>query len=161
MLVLLLQQIRQAQLRVQQTEQALEAWAKPLEACKRLMSIPGVGTISATALVLKTNDPKRFRCGRHLAVWLGLVLKQSSSGDRQVLGGISKRSDGYVRMLLIHGARSLTTWRRKSWARLARLLMRQPTNVAAAAIDNKTARTAWAILARGREFQPIRRAVAA
>jgi transposase len=161
MLVLLLQQIREAQLRVRQTEQALEAWAKQSQACKRLMSIPGVGTISATALVLAMDDPKRFRSGRHFAAWLGLVPKQNSSGDRQVLGGISKRGDGYVRMLLIHGARSLTRWRRKSWTWLAGLLMRRPTNVAAVAIANKTARTAWAILARGREFQPIRTAVAA
>ena len=161
MLVLLLEQIREAQIRVRQTESALEAWSKQSDACKRLMSIPGVGLMSATALVLTMDDPKRFRSGRHFAAWLGLVPKQSSSGDRQVLGGISKRGDGYVRTLLIHGARSLTRWRRKSWGWLAGLLMRRPTNVAAVAIANKTARTAWAILASGRQFQPIRTAEAA
>jgi transposase len=161
MLVLLLQQIREAQIRVRQTEHALETWAKQSDACRRLMSIPGVGTISATALVLAMHDPTRFRSGRHFAAWLGLVPKQSSSGDRQVLGGISKRGDGYVRTLLIHGARSLTRWRRKSWQWLAELLMRRPTNVAAVAIANKTARTAWAILARGDQFKPMRGAEAA
>ena len=161
MLVLLLQQIREAQIRVRQTEHALETWAKQSDACRRLMSIPGVGIISATALVLAMHDPKRFRSGRHFAAWLGLVPKQSSSGDRQVLGGISKRGDGYVRTLLIHGARSLTRWRRKSWQWLAELLMRRPTNVAAVAIANKTARTAWAILARGDQFKPMRAAEAA
>ncbi len=161
MLVLLLEQICEAQLRVRKTEQALEAWAKQSDACRRLLSIPGVGIMSATALVLTMDDPKRFRSGRHFAAWLGLVPRQSSSGERQVLGGISKRGDGYVRTLLIHGARSLTRWHRESWGWLAGLLMRRPTNVAAVAIANKTARTAWAILARGRQFQPTRRAAAA
>ncbi len=160
MLILLLEQIREVQVRIRQTETALEAWAKKSDACRRLMSIPGVGTMSATALVLTIDNPKRFRSGRHFAAWLGLVPKQSSSGDRQVLGGISKRGDGYVRTLLIHGARSLTRWRRKSWQWLAGLLMRRPTNVAAVAIANKTARTAWAILARGRQFQSMRAAAA-
>jgi transposase len=161
MLILLLEQIREAQLRVRQTESALEVWAKRSDTCRRLMSIPGVGIMSATALVLAMDNPKRFRSGRHFAAWLGLVPKQSSSGDRQVLGGISKRGDGYVRMLLIHGARSLTRWRRESWPWLAGLLMRRPTNVAAVAIANKPARTAWAILARGRQFQPTMTAKAA
>jgi transposase len=125
------------------------------------MTIPGVGIMSATAIVLTMDDPKRFRSGRHFAAWLGLVPRQSSSGERQVLGGISKRGDGYVRTLLIHGARSLTRWRRESWKWLAGLLMRRPTNIAAVAIANKTARTAWAILAHGRQFQPTRRAEAA
>ena len=96
MLVLLLEQIREAQVRVRKTEYALEVWAKQSNACRRLMSIPGVGIMSATAFVLTMDDPKRFRSGRHFAAWLGLVPKQSSSGDRQVLGGISKRGDGYV-----------------------------------------------------------------
>jgi transposase len=159
MLILLLEQIREAQIR--QTETALEAWAKKSDACRRLMSIPGVGTMSATALVLTIDNPKRFRSGRHFAAWLGLVPKQSSSGDRQVLGGISKRGDSYVRTLLIHGARSLIRWRRKSWQWLAGLLMRRPTNVAAVAIANKTARSAWAILAYDREFQSTRTAAVA
>jgi transposase len=161
MLVLLLEQIREAELRVRKTEQALEAWAKQSDACRRLLAIPGVGIMSATALVLTMDDPKRFRSGRHFAAWLGLVPRQSSSGERQVLGGISKRGDGYVRTLLIHGARSLTRWHRESWGWLAGLLMRRPTNVAAVAIANKTARTAWALLARDRQFQPTRRAEAA
>ena len=161
MLLLLLEQIREAQLRIRKTEQALEAWAKQSDACRRLLAIPGVGIMSATALVLMMDDPKRFRSGRHFAAWLGLVPRQSSSGERQVLGGISKRGDGYVRTLLIHGARSLTRWHRESWGWLAGLLMRRPTNVAAVAIANKTARTAWAILARDHQFQPTRRAEAA
>jgi transposase len=153
MLILLLEQIREAQVRIAQTERVLDSWAKRSDACRRLMTIPGVGTMSATALVLAMHDPKRFRSGRHFAAWLGLVPKQSSSGDRQVLGGISKRGDGYVRTLLIHGARSLTRWRRQSWQWLATLMARRPANVAAVAIANKTARMAWALLARSDRFE--------
>jgi transposase len=94
MLVLILEQIREAQVRIAQVEHALEAWAKNSEACQRLMAIPGVGIMSATALVLAMADPSRFRSGRHFAAWLGLVPKQHSSGERERLGGISKRGDG-------------------------------------------------------------------
>jgi transposase len=153
MLALILEQIREAQVRIAQIERALEAWAKASEACRRLMAIPGVGTMSATALVLAMGDPSRFRSGRHFAAWLGLVPKQHSSGDRERLGGISKRGDGYVRTLLVHGARSITRWQRESWKWLAGLMARRPTNVAAVAIANKTARTAWALLARGADFE--------
>lgn len=152
MLILILEQMREAQVRIAHVERALESWAKNSEACRRLMAIPGVGTMSATALVLAIGDPSRFRSGRHFAAWLGLVPKQHSSGDRERLGGISKRGDGYVRTLLVHGARSITRWRRASWSWLAGLMARRPTNVAAVAIANKTARTAWALLAKDREF---------
>lgn len=153
MLVLILEQTREAQIRIAHVERALEAWANSSDACRRLLAIPGVGTMSATALVLAMGDPSRFRSGRHFAAWLGLVPKQHSSGEREKLGGISKRGDAYVRTLLIHGARSITRWRRKSWQWLAGLMERRPTNVAAVAIANKTARMAWAILSKGSEFE--------
>ena len=153
MLVLLLEQVREAQVRVAHVERALEAWAARSDACRRLMAIPGVGTMSATALVVAMGDPSRFRSGRHFAAWLGLVPKQDSSGERERMGGISKRGDAYLRTLLVHGARSVTRWRRRSWGWLAGLMARRPTNVAAVAIANKTARTAWALLARGTTFE--------
>ena len=153
MLVLLLEQIREAQVRIAHVERALEAWAARSDACRRLMAIPGVGTMSATALVVAMGDPSRFRSGRHFAAWLGLVPKQDSSGERERMGGISKRGDAYLRTLLVHGARSVTRWRRRSWGWLAGLMARRPTNVAAVAIANKTARTAWALLARGTSFE--------
>ena len=153
MLVLLLEQIREAQVRIAQVERALEAWAARSDACRRLMAIPGVGPMSATALVVAMGDPSRFRSGRHFAAWLGLVPKQDSSGERERMGGISKRGDAYLRTLLVHGARSVTRWRRRSWGWLAGLMARRPTNVAAVAIANKTARTAWALLARGTSFE--------
>ena len=121
------------------------------------MTIPGVGIMSATAIVLTMDDPKRFRSGRHFAAWLGLVPRQSSSGDRQVLGGISKRGDGYVRTLLIHGARSAVnvcrekTDRKSQW--IKGLVMRRNKNIATVALANKNARTIWALLARGEDYR--------
>ena len=70
------------------------------------LSIPGIGEMTATALVAAVPDANEFKNGRHMAAWLGLVLRQSSSGNKQVLLGISKRGDRYLHTLLIHGARS-------------------------------------------------------
>jgi transposase len=160
MLVLLLEQLREAQIRIAHVERALEAWAARSDACRRLMAIPGVGTMSATALVVAMGDPSRFRSGRHFAAWLGLVPKQDSSGERERMGGISKRGDAYLRTLLVHGARAVARRRRRSWGWPAGLMARRPTNVAAVAIADKTARTAWALLARGTTFE-VGRAMAA
>jgi len=77
------------------------------ERCKRLLKIPGVGELTATAIVAAIQNPGEFRNGRHLSAWLGLVPRQSSSGNKQVFLGISKRGDRYLRTLLIHGARSV------------------------------------------------------
>ena len=85
----------------------VERWAKADEQVRRLMSIPGIGPITATALVAAVGDVKTFRNGRELAAWLGLVPRQHSTGGRAQLLGISKRGDAYVRGLLIHGARAV------------------------------------------------------
>ena len=71
------------------------------------MKVPGVGELTATAIVAAVPNPREFRNGRHMSAWLGLVPKQSSSGDKQILLGISKRGDRYLRTLLIHGARAV------------------------------------------------------
>ena len=103
------------------------------------------------------GDAKSFENGRQLAAWMGIVPRQHSSGGKQVLLGISKRGDTYLRTLLIHGARAvIRVAERKanyadSW--LARLISRRNKNVAAVALANKTARTVWALLAHGREYQ--------
>ena len=102
--------------------------------------------MSAAALVVAMGGPSRFRSGRHFAAWLGLVPKQDSSGERERMGGISKRGDAYLRTLLVHGAaRSRAGGAELGW--LAGLMARRPANVAAVAAANKTARTAWALLA--------------
>jgi transposase len=116
-------------------------------------------------LVASIGDATRFENGRPLAAWLGLVPRQHSSGGRPTLPGISKRGDGYLRMLLIHGARAVirVTERKRdpaaSW--LKRLVGRRHKNVAAVALANKNARIVWALLAHDRAFRPDYVAVAA
>lgn len=115
-------------------------------------------TTTATALVATIGDGSQFRSGRQLAAWLGLVPRQHSSGGKERLGRISKRGDGYLRRLLVHGARAVLRWRRAGpearspWIR--GLLARRPTNVVLVAMANKTARIVWAMLRDQRNFDP-------
>jgi transposase len=142
---------------VGELEVQIQIWHREHEASKKLAQIPGIGPITASALVASIGDAKSFDNGRQLAAWLGLVPQQHSSGGKQVLLGISKRGDTYLRTLLIHGARAvIRVAERKaahadSW--LARLMGRRNKNVAAVALANKNARTAWALLAHGRDYQ--------
>jgi transposase len=132
------------------------------EASRRLAEIPGIGVLSASALAATVGDAKAFANGRQLAAWLGLVARQHSSGGKEMLMGISKRGDCYVRTLLIHGARAVIQQAERrneadSW--LKRLLGQRNKNVATVAVAAKNARIAWAILAHGRdydrEYQPV------
>jgi len=142
---------------VGELEVQIQSWHREQEASKKLAQIPGIGPITASALVASIEDAKSFENGRQLAAWLGLVPRQHSSGGKQVLLGISKRGDTYLRTLLIHGARAvIRVAERKvgyaeSW--LARLMGRRNQNVAAVALANKNARTVWALLAHGRDYQ--------
>ena len=99
----------------------------------------------------------QFRSGRQFAAWLGLTPRQHSSGGKDRLGRISKQGDGYVRRLLVHGARAVAGWRRRTTANpspwLSGLLARRPMNVATVALANKNARIAWALLARGGAYR--------
>ena len=108
----LVEQLRSAQARIKQLEVTLLAWHRSNEASRRLATIPGVGVITATALVATIGDGAQFRSGRQLSAWLGLVPRQHSSGGKDRLGRISKRGDGYIRRLLVHGARTVLRWRR-------------------------------------------------
>jgi len=132
--------------------------AEQSEACRRVMSIPGIGPLTATALVAAAGDARAFRSGREMAAWLGLVPRQHSTGGKPRLLGMSKRGDAYLRKLLIHGARAVLRFakrrqdRRSRWA--AGLMERKHTNVAAVALANKNVRTAWALLVRGEMFDP-------
>ena len=138
-------------------EVQIKIWHKQNEASKKLEEIPGVGPITATAIVASIGDAKCFKDGRQLAAWLGLVPRQHSSGGKQMLLGISKRGDSYLRTLLIHGARAvLRAAERKvqhagSW--LANLMERRNFNVAVVALANKNARIIWALLAHERKYQ--------
>ena len=139
-------------------EKKLKAWHKNNEASRRLETIPGIGVITATALVATIGDARQFKSGRELAAWLGLVPRQNSSGNKQRLGRISKRGDKYLRKLLVHGARTVLRWRvakketRTQW--LEGMLQRRPTNVVLVAMANKTARVVWALLTKNQTWQP-------
>jgi transposase len=145
----LVAELRAVAEKIARIDEDLAAIARQVETCRRLTTIPGVGVITATAIAASVRDPRDFKSGRHFAAWLGLVPRQNSTGGVDRLGGISKRGDGYLRRLLIHGSRAVMRWRGKSWTWLAKLRGRRPANVAVVAIANKTARMIWAMLRYG------------
>jgi transposase len=152
-LQVLVDQLRETERRIAGLDARLAEQAKQNETCRRLLSVPGLGPIAATALVATIGDGKTFTSGRHLAAWLGLVPRQNSSGGKERLGAISKAGDGYVRRLLVHGARAVMRWWRTSSPWLAKLLERRPVSVAVVALANKTARIAWAVMTRGETYR--------
>jgi transposase len=141
-----------------EVEDSIKAWHRENPCSLRLEAIPGIGPLTASALVASIGDASAFKNGRQLAAWLGLVPRQSSSGGKERLLGISKRGDTYLRTLLIHGARSVLLYVRRrarggqGW--LSRLVERRNPNVAAVALANKNARIVWALLARNCEYRP-------
>ena len=135
-------------------EGRLEVWHRQNAASRRIVAIPGVGILSATAAVATMGDPAAFRSGREFAAWLGLVPRHTGTGGRVRMLGISKRGDTYLRTLLIHGARSVLTNAKEPTAWRLRLVERRPPNVVAVALANKTARTIWALLAHDRAYDP-------
>lgn len=141
---------------VAELEKQIQLWHRQSEPSQRLAAIPGIGPITATALVASIGDARAFSNGRQLAAWLGLVPWQHSSGGKPVLLGISKRGDVYLRTLLIHGARAVIGHvehrcdQAESW--LKRLLGRRNRNISAVALANKNARVVWALLAHDRQY---------
>lgn len=133
-------------------ERKLLLWKKNNESSKRLLEIPGVGLLTATAAVATIGDARTFKTGREFAAFLGLVPRQSGTGGRVKLLGISKRGDVYLRTLLIHGARAVIQHQKEHAPWLKKLLLRRPHNVAVVALANKMARTIWALLAHDRTF---------
>lgn len=135
----------------------LLAWQRTNDTARRLMSIPGIGPIGATALAASVTDASQFRSGREFAAWLGLTPRQHSSGGKERLGRISKMGDKYLRTLLVVGMTSLIKGvkRKPETAdpRLVALLARKPVRVATVAMANHTARVAWAIMARGETYR--------
>jgi transposase len=141
---------------VKELEVQIQTWHRNSVDSKKLAQIPGIGPISASALVASIGDAKNFKDGRQLAAWLGLVPRQHSTGGKPTLLGISKRGDCYLRTLLIHGARSVVRVveqqanHANQW--LAGLMRRRNKNVAAVALANKNARIIWALLTQNREY---------
>jgi len=146
--------------RIDRVEAQLRAWHASNAISQRLASIPGIGVLTATALAATVGAGQDFKNGRQLAAYLGLVPRQASSGGKERLLGISKRGDGYVRGLLIHGARAvihhirrrLKTGRPGGNAWVEQLLRRCHVNEAAVALANKMARIAWVVLARNETY---------
>jgi transposase len=136
-----------------QIERRLRQWQSQDSATQRIAQIPGVGLLSATAAVATIGDAKVFKSGRAFAAWLGLVPRQTGTGGRVRLLGISKRGDTYLRTLLIHGARAVLTHSKSPPEWLSELVKRRPKNVAVVAMANKMARTIWALLAHERAYQ--------
>ncbi|MHB8366407.1 MAG: IS110 family RNA-guided transposase [Acidithiobacillus sp.] len=138
---------------IAEIEKRLTLWKKDQEAVTRLMAIPGVGLLTATATIATVGDMKSFRSGREFAAFLGLVPRQSGTGGKVRLLGISKRGDTYLRSLLTHGARAVVNFQiknRNPW--IDKLLSRRPHNVTVVALANKMARTIWALLVKNTEY---------
>jgi transposase len=160
-LQVLANQIEQIETAITALERQLLAWHKTNPVSQRLASIPGIGPIIATAIATTVADPKVFRSGREFAAWLGLVPRQNSTGGKIRLGGITKRGNRYLRRLLINGASAnlLRSKATKADPWVIGLRRRRPPLVVAVALANKTARIAWAVMLREKEYQP--RAMAA
>lgn len=148
--------------RVASYDHRIQALAKMMPGAQRLMQVEGVGAITATAVVATVGDAKVFQNGRQMAAWLGLTPRQSGSGGKLTQGHISKRGDGYVRMLLVHGARAvLRVAHRKTddksrW--VSDLKNRAGDNKAVVALAAKHARILWALLAHEQDYQRARAA---
>jgi transposase len=153
----LLEHLKELDREVGEMEAQIVAWHRSNEDSRKLEKVPGIGPITASAIVASIGDAKNFDNARQMAAWLGLVPRQHSSGGKNVLLGISKRGDVYLRTLLIHGARSVISavQRKKDsmdgW--LGGLLKRRNVNVTAVALANKNARIVWALLRHGCEFR--------
>jgi transposase len=167
-LLSMLEEIRSLTARMTDIERQLESATADDGVVQTLRTVSGIGLLTATALQASAGDARHFRNGRHLASWLGLTPKEHSSGDRRNLGGISKRGDGYVRMLLIHGARSVLL-RAGQLARAGHALnpfqrwaldlaARVGHNKAAVGLANKLARIAWSVWFHLTDFDPHRAA---
>jgi len=144
--------------RIRELERAILRQHRADETSRRLATIPGIGPITATALVATIGDARNFKTGRHLAAWLGLTPREHASGLKRRQGAISKRGDAYLRRLLTLGAQSWLRHHKTSqgggdpW--LTALQQRRPTPVVATALANKTARIAWAVMSRGETYRP-------
>jgi transposase len=156
LLARLMQHLRELFRQAEELEAEIKRWHQANAASCKLTAIPGIGPLTASALVASIGDAKAFASGRQLAAWMGLVPRQHSSGGKPTLLGISKRGDTYLRTLLIHGARAVILRSRgkagyeKGW--LGKLLARRHPNIAACALANKNARIVWALLTHDRAY---------
>jgi transposase len=149
---------------ISKLDRVIMAQHKASDVSRRLESIPGIGVIGATAIVATVADPSAFKSGRDLAAWIGLVPRQHSTGGKEKLGGISKQGDRYLRRLLVVGATAVVRQARlhpEKYLWVMKLLAKKPAKVVAIAVANKTARIAWAIMAKGGHYRAPELAAAA
>lgn len=153
------QELAQLEAHIERVETKIQAMCQAHPVCHRLLSIPGVGPLSATATVAAIGAAEQFKNGREFAAYLGLVPRQHSSGGKAQLLGISKRGDSYLRKLLIHGARTVLQWahkytdRRSQWVQ--QVQARRGTNRALVALANKNARVLWVLMMRDERYHPV------
>jgi transposase len=148
-------QLRALASEIDRLETQIIAWHRGDETSRRLATIPGIGPITASAISAAVPDASLFRSARQFAAWLGLTPRPHSSGGKERLGGITKQGDGYLRRLLVVGATAVMRMVRKDAVRqpwIAQLLERKPTKIATVALANKTARIAWAVMARNEVY---------
>ena len=149
---------RQLDDRIETVTDEIETLAKNDDSCRRVMTVPGIGPIISSAMVAAIGNGSAFSRGRDYSAWLGLVPKQMSTGDRTILGRLSKRGNSYLRMLFIQAARVILV-RPANWPKhgfgawLIRAIQRLHPNVLAAALANKLARIAWTVLAQERSYE--------
>jgi len=142
--------------RIAAVELKLKRISEQNEDCRRLLTIPGIGLLTSTALVAAIGDISVFKNGRELAAWLGLVPRQHSTGGKPTLLGISKRGDTYLRTLLIHGGRAVVRVahkhqdKRSQW--IGEIKQRRGENISNVAVANKNARVAWALLTHKQDY---------
>ena len=143
--------------RIEEMDALIARISKENEACRRLTTIPGLGPVTATALVAAIGNGSAFRKGRGLSAWVGMVPGEFTTGGKQKLLGISKRGNSYLRRLFVQCARSLLRFRERQGAPfgvwLAQLIARTHQNVAVVALANKLLRIAWAVLFRNETFR--------
>ncbi len=155
-LTMLVDQLRLVNVQILENDRLIRTNARATEVGRRLMEIPGVGPLLASAMVAAVADPAAFKTGRNLAAWIGLVPRQNSSGGKERLGGITKQGDRYLRQLLVVGALAVVRYAQRNGTRrpwLVQLLARRTPKVAAVALANKNARMIWAIMTSGERYR--------
>jgi len=155
-LIVLAAQLQALQTMIGSIEKRIIAQHRASEESKRVATIPGIGTLGASAITATVTDASAFRSGRDFAAWIGLVPRQDSTGGKQKLGPISKQGDRYLRRLLVVGAHAVLRRAKQSpqtYPWLTQLLARRPFKVVAIALANKMARVAWALLAKGGTYR--------
>jgi transposase len=155
-LTILASQLQLVNEQVLDNDRRVRVTARSTELGRRLMEVPGVGPVLASAVVASIPDAAAFRSGRDLAAWIGLVPKQNSSGGKEKLGGITKQGDRYLRQLMVVGALSVIRYAQQHGTRrpwLISLLARRSPKIAAVALANKMARTIWAMMVTGERYR--------